>query len=109
MSISHEKRETHFLYLISEILYQNFAHRFDLNVNWVKLSGDYSHLNIYLEFNENEDFCLEQINKANKFIRFKLAKISVGYKVPQLHFYIDHVSKRVENIDKILSRITNEK
>ncbi|AHH45158.1 ribosome-binding factor A [Mesomycoplasma bovoculi] len=107
-NINHLKRETHFLRLISEIFQENFSDKFGVTVSWVKLTNDKSHLYIYLVFDQDEEQNLKYIQNAGKFIRLKLGNIAVGFKVPQLHFEIDPVTKRVESIDQILEKIHHE-
>ncbi|MDW2924794.1 ribosome-binding factor A [Mesomycoplasma ovipneumoniae] len=108
MSVSHEKRQTYYHQLISKIIDTHFSERMPIAVNWVRLSGDNSHLFIYLEFEYDEDKYLGEIIKAEKFIRLKFGNLLEGFKVPELHFKLDPVAKRVDEMDKIFARIKSQ-
>ncbi|ATP59822.1 ribosome-binding factor A [Mesomycoplasma dispar] len=108
MSVSHEKRQTYYQQLISKVIESHFSERMPVSVNWVRLSGDNSHLFVYLEFEFDSEKYLAEIISAQKFIRLKFGNLLEGFKVPELHFQLDPVAKRVDEMDKIFARIREE-
>ncbi|MXR23016.1 ribosome-binding factor A [Mesomycoplasma flocculare] len=108
MSVSHEKKQNYYHQLISKVIESHFSERMPVSVNWVRLSGDNSHLFVYLEFEFAAEKNLAQILKAQKFIRLKFGNLLDGFKVPELHFQLDPVAKRVDQMEKIFSQIKKE-
>ncbi|MBG0731076.1 ribosome-binding factor A [Mycoplasma sp. 'Moose RK'] len=109
MAVSHQKKQAYYEQLIAKVIESNFADRMPVSVNWARLSGDNSHLFVYLEFESDPEANLAEIVKAQKFIRLKFGNLLDGFKVPELHFQLDPVASRVDQMDKVFARINNEK
>lgn len=109
MTVSHEKKQVYYQQLITKVIVDNFSERMPISVNWVRLSGDNSHLFVYLEFASDPEKNLAEIIRAQKFIRLKFGNVLEGFKVPELHFQLDPVVMRIDQMDKIFAKINNEK
>ncbi|VEU60100.1 Ribosome-binding factor A (plasmid) [Mesomycoplasma conjunctivae] len=110
-SINTLRRESQIRTLLAEIITNDLTNTNIINPTLVdcELSGDLSHVKIYMSFSENEKRGLEALQNASGYIRTILAKSLNWRKVPELHFYIDEVSKKCLSIDRILYDIKDEK
>ena len=74
----------------------------------VKLSGDLSHVKVFVSFLNNPKKGLEALKKAAGFIRSRLSKNLDWRKVPELHFFLDEVINHGLEINKIIDNFKNE-
>ncbi|QCZ36628.1 30S ribosome-binding factor RbfA [Mycoplasma nasistruthionis] len=109
-SVSLKRKESEALGLVSNILNYNITNVnvIDPVVMDVSLSNDLSHLKVYVSLYQNEAKGIEALNNAAGYVRSVFAKSVNWRKVPQIHFYLDEVSKNGLKIDKILHDINSE-
>ncbi len=110
-SVNHLKKEKMFhravsLIISEEIKNVNISHT---TVTDVKLSGDGSHLKIFVSFENHEERSLENLRKTKGFVRTSLSKRINLRKIPELHFEKDESIKSGKRIDEILNEIKNQK
>ncbi|VDR42035.1 30S ribosome-binding factor RbfA [Mycoplasmopsis caviae] len=104
------RRESQIRTLLAQIITNDLTNTNIINPTLVdcELSADLSHVKVYMSFSENEKRGLEALQNASGYIRSSLSKSLNWRKVPELHFYIDEVSKKGLSIDKILYNIRDK-
>ncbi|SJZ41193.1 30S ribosome-binding factor RbfA [Mycoplasmopsis verecunda] len=108
--INLKRKEARLLQLIADIVANDITNVnvVDPTVMDVMLSNDLSHVKVYVTFLSNEQKGLEALNNASGYVRKILSKSLDWRKVPNVHFYLDEVSKTGQKIDELLAKIKNE-
>lgn len=111
MTVAHKRKEASFLKSVAEIVSEEIS---NANISYttvtdVKLSGDGSHLNVYVTFLHNKDRSMEYLLKTSGFVRKRLATSSRLRKVPEIHFKHDGSSDEGDRIDFLLREIASSK
>ncbi|MCP4336309.1 MAG: 30S ribosome-binding factor RbfA [Mycoplasma sp.] len=109
-NINHLKKEKMFLRAISIIITEEIKNSniFFPTVTDVKLSGDGSHLKVFLDFESNKEKSLEAIKNIKGFVRTTLSKRINIRKIPEIHFEHDSSIEKGNRIDEILRKIKEE-
>jgi ribosome-binding factor A len=110
-NVAHQRKEKACLQAVSQIVTEEITNsNISLTtVTMVKLSGDLSHLKIYVSFERNKARSLENLQNASGFVRSQLASRLPYRKVPQLHFIIDDSFEKGNKIEAILKKIRDQK
>ncbi|WP_406613515.1 30S ribosome-binding factor RbfA [Mycoplasma corogypsi] len=109
--IALKRKETQIQRLVADILYNDLTNVniVDPVVMDVQLSNDLSHLKVFVNLSGNEQKGIIALNASSGYVRKILANSLSWRKVPEIHFYLDEVSKSGLKIDQILQKIKEEK
>lgn len=109
--ITHDRLEQKLLIYVSKIINEEITNSNIHNptVVDVKLSNDGSHLNVYVTFTNSSLKGIEALNNAKSFIRKSLTGYWDKRRVPDIHFFLDDVSERVDRLENIFKNIENSK
>ncbi|WLP85915.1 30S ribosome-binding factor RbfA [Mycoplasma seminis] len=108
--INLKRKEAQLHQLIADIVSKDITNVnvIDPVVMDVVLSNDLSHVKVFVTLLSNETKGIEALNNASGYVRKVLSKSLNWRKVPNVHFYLDTVSKNGQKIDEILAKIKNE-
>ncbi|WP_027120535.1 30S ribosome-binding factor RbfA [Mycoplasmopsis lipofaciens] len=108
-SINTLRRESQIRDLIADIVTNDITNSNVINPTIVDcvLSGDLSHVKVFVTFTSKQQKGLEALCNAAGFVKKMLSKSLNWRKVPEIHFYLDDVTDNGMKIDSLLNKIKN--